>query len=44
MKRKWRQFGLRTLLLLPLLFAIGWWWLTMPERTARRFIDAMAEG
>jgi hypothetical protein len=32
------------LLLLPVLFAAGWWWVTWPERTAKRFIELLAAG
>jgi len=43
-KRRWFQFSLRTLLTLPLLFAVGWWWVTWPRRTAERYRMAMTEG
>jgi hypothetical protein len=43
-KRSWFQFSLRTLLSLPLLFAVGWWWVTWPGRTAERYRKAMIEG
>jgi hypothetical protein len=42
--RRFFRFRLRTLLLLPILVAAGWWWLTWPERTARRFVDLLNEG
>jgi hypothetical protein len=32
------------LLLLPVLVAIGLWWVTWPERTARRFVALLAAG
>jgi hypothetical protein len=44
---KWRrvfQYRVRTLLLLPALFAAGWWWVTWPERSARRFTERLAAG
>jgi hypothetical protein len=34
------RFRLRTLLLLPVLVAAGWWWAEWPERTARSFAAA----
>jgi hypothetical protein len=34
------RFRLRSLLLLPALFAAGWWWVTWPERTIAR-LDAL---
>src|SRR5262245_5312989 len=38
-RKIWRcRFRLRTLLLLPVLFAAGWWWITWPARTADRFV------
>jgi hypothetical protein len=43
--RRWFRFSLRTFLLLPpLVLGILWYWTTMPERTARRFIGHMASG
>jgi hypothetical protein len=43
--RRWFRFSLRTFLLLPpLILGILWYWTTMPERTARRFIGHMANG
>jgi hypothetical protein len=42
--RRLFRFRLRTLLLLPLLFAVGWWWVNWPERTARRFVELLAAG
>jgi hypothetical protein len=42
--RRILRFRLRTLLLLPIIFAVGWWWVTWPERTARRFVDLLAAG
>jgi hypothetical protein len=42
-QRRWRfRFRLRTLLLLPVLVAAGWWWAEWPERTARSFSAAVA--
>jgi hypothetical protein len=38
------RFRLRMLLLLPVLFAAGWWWVTWPERTARRYVEYLAVG
>lgn len=43
-KRRRLRFRLRTLLLLPLVFAAGWWWVTWPERTARRFVELLKCG
>ena len=43
-KRRFVRYRLRTLLLLPVLFAAGWWWVTWPERTARRFVGLVAAG
>ncbi len=43
-KRRWLQFSLRTLLLMPVLFALGWWWVTWPERTIDRFNRLTAAG
>jgi hypothetical protein len=43
-RRRFLRFRLRTLLLLPVLFAAGWWWATWPERTARRFVEFLAAG
>jgi hypothetical protein len=40
--RRLFRYRLRSLLLLPALFALGWWWVTWPERTARRFVAALA--
>lgn len=38
------RFRLRTLLLLPLVFAIGWYWTIWPERTMDAFVDSMLQG
>jgi hypothetical protein len=43
-RRRFLRFRLRTLLLLPLVFAAAWWWVTWPERTARRFVELLATG
>jgi hypothetical protein len=43
-KRRFFRFRLRTLLLLPILVAAGWWWLTWPERTAKRFVQLLKDG
>jgi hypothetical protein len=32
-RRHFLRYRLRTLLLLPLVFALGWWWVTWPQRT-----------
>jgi hypothetical protein len=42
-RRRFLRFRLRTLLLLPLLFALGWWWVTWPEWTARAFSEAVVK-
>jgi hypothetical protein len=38
------RFRLRTLLLLPLVFALGWWWVTWPQRTINRLDELVAAG
>jgi hypothetical protein len=43
-RRRFLRFRLRTLLLLPVVFAIGWWWVMWPERTARRFVAHLNVG
>jgi len=43
-KHRWFRFRLRSLLVLPVLFAAGWWWVTWPERTAKRFVELLAIG
>jgi hypothetical protein len=43
-RRRFPRFSLRTLLLLPVLFAAAWWWITWPERTARRFVELLSAG
>jgi hypothetical protein len=43
-KRRWCQFSLRILLLLPVVFAALWWWVTWPDRTLREFRRLVAEG
>jgi hypothetical protein len=43
-RRRGFRFRLRTLLLLPAVFAVGWWWLTWPERTAKRFVELLDDG
>lgn len=50
-KRRRYQFSLRTLLSLPLLFAVGWlifsagwWWVTWPERTAVKYREVLLHG
>jgi hypothetical protein len=40
---RFARFRLRTLFLLPVLFAIAWWWLTWPDRTARQFVRLLSE-
>jgi hypothetical protein len=42
--RRFLRFRLRTLLLLPPLFAVAWWWVTWPERTVRRFVELLNSG
>jgi hypothetical protein len=42
-KRRW-QFGLRSLLLLPAIFAVGWWLATWPDRTMSEFTRLLNEG
>jgi len=38
------RFRLRTLLLLPLVFAFGWWWMTWPQRTIDQLDALVAAG
>jgi hypothetical protein len=42
MATRFVRFRLRSLLLLPVLFAAAWWWVTWPERTARRFVQRLS--
>jgi hypothetical protein len=43
MATRFVRFRLRSLLLLPVLFAVAWWWVTWPERTARRFVQRLSD-
>ena len=43
-RRRWFQFGVRTLLLFPVVFAVTWWWVTWPSRTSRKFLQSITEG
>jgi hypothetical protein len=38
---RWLVVGLLTVSALTLLGTTGWWWMTWPERTARRFVHLM---
>lgn len=38
--RRFLRFKLRTLLLLPAVFAFGWFWWTWPQRTLQAFVVA----
>jgi hypothetical protein len=38
------RFRLRTLLLVPVVFAVAWWWITWPNRTLRDFNHLVASG
>ena len=42
--RRRLQFGLRAVLMLPILFAAAWWWVTWPDRTARKFARFLSAG
>jgi hypothetical protein len=42
-KRRLVRYSLRTLLVLPVFFAAAWWWVTWPERTARKFVRLLNE-
>ncbi len=41
-RRRWFRFRLRSLLALPLVFALSWCWVTWPERTVRRYCELLA--
>ena len=41
---RWLLIGLWTSSVLAPLAAAGWWWVTWPERTARDYVDLMAQG
>ncbi len=41
---RWLMIGLWTSIVLAVLAAAGWWWVTWPERTAREFVRCIAEG
>jgi hypothetical protein len=43
-RRRFLRFRLRTLLLLPLIFALAWWWVTWPKRTMARLDEFVAAG
>lgn len=43
-KYRWFRYRLRSLLVLPVLFAACWWWVTLPERTAKQFVQLLATG
>ena len=40
---RWLVIGMLTTSVLFPLAAIGWWWVTWPERTAREFVDLLIE-
>ena len=40
---RWLLIGLWTSSVLAVLAAAGWWWVTWPERTAREFVERLAE-
>lgn len=44
LKPRWFQFNLRLLFVLPLVFAVVWWWLTLPHRTATEFVRLLGNG
>ena len=44
---RWLLIGLLTSSVLAVLAAVGWfgwWWVTMPERTARQFVEFLSTG
>ena len=41
---RWLMFGLWTSIVLAVLTAAGWWWVTWPERTMREFTELMLAG
>ena len=41
---RWLLIGLWTAIVLGVLAAAGWWWVTWPERTAREFVELVADG
>ena len=41
---RWLMIGLWTSIVLAVLAAAGWWWVTWPERTARKFMYLFQEG
>ena len=43
-KRRWFQFGLRWLFLLPVVFGLCYWWFTLPTRTLETFNRLVVEG
>ena len=38
---RWLMIGLWTSIVLPVLAAAGWWWVTWPERTAVEFVESL---
>jgi hypothetical protein len=44
LRRRFFRFRLRTLLMLPILFAAVWWWLSWPEPSADKFVNLLSAG
>ncbi|TWU56735.1 hypothetical protein Poly51_26520 [Rubripirellula tenax] len=42
--RRYLRFRLRTLLALPIVFSLGWYWCDAPNRAIRHLHDALASG
>lgn len=43
-RKGWFQFGLRSVLAMPVLVACTWWWHAWPQRTAEKFHRFLASG
>ena len=41
---RWLLIGLWTSIVLSVLAAAGWWWVTWPQRTAREFVELVQAG
>ena len=41
---RWLMIGLWTSIVLAVLAAAGWWWVTWPERTAQEFVSLWKQG
>ena len=40
-RRTWLQFGLKSLLVIPVIVTTVWWWIAWPERTLIRFASKL---